>query len=334
VSRLALAAGLFATALMAPIARAETTAKTWNELPKGTLAPPPTKTVAWVSAHEKVADFHVLSLGSGGGDGHGLEVFASEEEAKAVREGKTAGLEGCFTEAAASFGASDLSGTTWEGLGDPHLTIWTGNDDAVRAVHAERLVEDDTREKATLEVLDAWVDVRTRGARVIGRSTLPLVRVGGALQDLRVYAAREETSSKKMLHVVVKKDGDSARIDGGGIAAFELEGRTTPRGTCGHARVSLRADSAHGDVGLLRTTVSLPPIHKEAAAAAAVPPNEPQTREIRARELEVQIGASQTSRDAVPVATVSFGWAGREQQLQNFTAGRFVSKKKARLRKK
>jgi hypothetical protein len=307
---------LAATALATTRARAEDPApKTWSDLPLGAIAGPPAKHVAWVGPGEHTSELHVVAIdGGGGGGGHGVELFASAEEMKAVREGATAGLDGCFSE------AMDQGGTSTWGIGDTRLVVWTPEGEGVRPVHAERLVEDDGHENATLEFLDAWVDPRTRGARVIGRSKLPLVRIGEAMADVRVYAAREESAAGKTLHVVVKRDGDGAAI---GSAGFELEGRLRGRGTCGHMRVALRADSEAGDVSVVRTMVAL----------GRTPDAPPEPVEIRAREVEVQLGASKTTRDATPIVSVSFGWSGREQPFQSFGTGRFV-KKKARPRKK
>jgi hypothetical protein len=39
----------------------------------------------------------------------------------------------------------------------------------------------------------------------------------------------------------------------------------------------------------------------------------PGGREIRIRELSVELGVSQTSRDKEPLVSASLGWAGRER---------------------
>lgn len=295
--------------------------KAWNDLPSGTAAPPPTKKPSWIGGHEKVADFHVVALDNGGGSGSGVEIFGSAEEAKALREGMHEGLEGCFAEV-----QDNLRGQVWS-LGDPRVVLWSDGSDAVHAVRRERVVEDASKEKATLEIVDAWVDTRTRGTRLIGRSSVPLVRVGGVMSTLRAYAARDDASSGKALHVVVVREG--ARADAVG-SPFMLDDGRNSRGNCEHAHVALRADLEAGDAAVLTTNIALPPLPGQEPAAAAdgkAKDERAERREVRVREVEAQLGVSQTSRDKVPVVSVSFGWAGREQSTEVAVGHRFVPKK-------
>lgn len=48
----------------------------------------------------------------------------------------------------------------------------------------------------------------------------------------------------------------------------------------------------------------------------------PKEREARVRDMQIHLSVSQTSRDREPVATVSFGWAGRESVQRVFEASR------------
>lgn len=298
--------------------------KTWSDLPTGTAAAPPSKKAGWIGGHERLADFHVVALENGGGSGSGVEIFASAEEAKALREGVHEGLEGCFLEV-----QEGLRGQAWS-LGDPRVVLWSDGSDAVHAVRRERVVEEPGGEKATLEVVDAWVDTRTRGTRLIGRSSVPLLRVGGVMSTLRAYAAREEASAGKVLHVVVVREGARANAVG---SPFMLDDGRNSRGNCEHAHVALRADLETGDAAVLTTNIALPPLPGQDAPAPAdgkAKDEKTERREVRVREVEAQLGVSQTSRDRAPVVSVSFGWSGREQTTEIAAGGRFVPKKTRR----
>ena len=322
----ALAVAGLAIAMATPTsARAEGSAptKTWSDLPLGAAPAPPTKKTGWIGGHERLPELRVTSQNNGGGGGSAVEVFASAEEEKALREGMSEGLEGCFAE------MQELTrGPTWS-LGEPRLVLWGDETSSVHAVRREHVVEEAGSAKATLELVDAWVDTRTRGTRLIGRSSVPLTRVGGVLGALRVYAAREESTSGKYLHVVVVREGPSASAFG---SPFMLDDVRGPRGSCDHTHVALRADAAAGDTAVLTTNVILPALP---GGEPAPPSDDPLAlREVRAREVEVQLGVSQTAHDRTPLVSVSFGWAGREQTAQVTSGGRFVSKRKGPRRKK
>jgi hypothetical protein len=322
-------------ALLARDARCDDAPRAWSDLPLGSVPPVPTKKPGYVGAHERTPGVHVVAV-PGGGGGNGAQIFASAEEEKATLSGAVSGLQGCFSQSLEHMGADAWS------LGETRLMVWSNEGESVVPVRSERLVEDASQEKATLEIVDAWVDPRTKGAKTIARTSLPLVRVGGVLDDLRVYAARQEGASGKLLHVVVKRSASGARFM---MQAFEVEGRVPSRGACEHAHVTVRADAPTGDVTVVRTNVVLPSREKTGEskpevrteadivrAAEATPEGGPV--EVRLREAEVSVGASQTTRDKAPVVSVSFGWSAREQQTQAFAAPRFVPKKRFGARKK
>ncbi len=310
---------LVALVLLPATARAEGPAKTYADLPLGTIAPPPPagkNAVHWVAGHERAPGFHTVPMPNVGG-GTGVEIFASADDAKASKNGESSTSAGCFSEAHYHFREPEWS------LGEARAMVWTGGGDRTRIFHSERLVEAEGGERATLEVVDAWIDGVTRGAKVVSKSSVPLVRVGGVLDDLQVYAAREESAKGKFVHVVVKRNTPQI------LAAFPFMVERTNRavqGSCTHARVTLRADDPSGDLAIVKTSVRLPEKDKPDATPAPSPKNAKDERsaeeallasptvEVRARELEVQLGTSQTSQDKTPVFTVSFGWSAREQR--------------------
>jgi hypothetical protein len=102
---------------------------------------------------------------------------------------------------------------------------------------------------------------------------------------------------------------------------------------CGFARVSLRNAPGAGESGAMQIEVVLPgdkadaeqterPIKRAALAALFgkpfAPSKPPTPREIRVRTLKVHMSVSQSASGKEPVASVSFGWQGRERRMQVF----------------
>lgn len=318
-----LAFGLAAVTMLAgSVARADDpkAAPSYGELPLVAVPASPEKPVRWVGGHEKTQGFLVRGMEGAGEGSAAAEIYASSADAKALRDEPNPALAGCFREQA-SFG---LEGAWPWGAGEPRLAIWSNGEDA-HLVHAERLVESDDHTKATLETTEAWVDARTRGAKQVSRASLALVRVGGVLDDVRVYAAREEGPSGKRVHVALTRKHLAAPS----ATPFLVDhhGRQS-QGSCAHEHVVLRADTAAGDVAVVRTTMELP---NNATPEGATPAAE-DLIEMRLRDVEVQLGASQTSRDPQPVFTVSFGWAAREQRAR--VPGVFMGRPRAKMRKR
>jgi hypothetical protein len=289
--------------LARPVGAAPTTPKAYADLPLASVPGTPTKPVRWVGAHERTAGFHVTKMPTGGGP-TGVEIFASAEDAKAAQSGNMDTLESCFVE------IERLTTPGWS-TGEARMMIWGGDGDGAKAVRSEKLVESADQEKATLELVDAWVDSRTGGAKVIGKTSVPLVRVGGVLSELRVYAARDE--GPKHVHVVVKRAPGARQVSG---FPFQVDRATNvTHGACSHAHVVLQATKPSGDFAIVKTAIKLPEIEKSDAHESKAKDDElPNVvTETRVREVEVQLGASQTSSDKTPLFSVSFGWAGREQ---------------------
>ena len=75
-----------------------------------------------------------------------------------------------------------------------HRRVAPGSAGDVHAVHAERFVPG-ADGHASLSIVDAWVDARTRGARAYARSTLPLARVFVGPNGLECGGPRRATES-------------------------------------------------------------------------------------------------------------------------------------------
>lgn len=168
---------------------------------------------------------------------------------------------------------------------DSSDTVRVAVHDDLKLVRVERLLES-AEGKATLEAVDAWVDVRTGGAREVARSATPLVMVQKAPGGLPVYAAR---SGDKAIFVVSPPR-----------APAPVKG--TP-GRCGFARVELTTDKP-GEVA--SDTVG-----GEIAVPVGEEPAEGEGRTFRIRSFRLSFSAIWLTGEPSPALGVSFGWVGR-----------------------
>ncbi|MGO9839207.1 MAG: hypothetical protein ACLP1X_33915 [Polyangiaceae bacterium] len=194
----------------------------------------------------------------------------------------------------------------------------------VHVVHAERFVAGRDG-RASLDMADAWIDVRTRGARLIGRSTLPLARVFVGPNGFEVYAAHSGDALEVVLHAPDRPSEDAAlamqlRTQLRSIAVL-LPDRNGGNADCGHLRFTLRASPG---VGQMATTIQavafLPPLDSVDGDAAIPPENESDeargSRELQAmrqRPYRLSVSATATSTDETPFMSVGLGWVGRER---------------------
>lgn len=189
----------------------------------------------------------------------------------------------------------------------------------VHAVHSERFVAGQDG-RASLELADAWFDMRTRGARVYGRATLPLTRVFAGPNGLEVYAARDGGAVQLVLHAPDHPSGDAAlaeqlrqRLRS---MTFTLPDHNGGNGDCGHVRVTLRALPGAGEMATLQSTAFLPPLEGD---QGAVPEGESEDARgsrllglMRQRPFQLSMSATASSADEAPVVSIALGWIGRE----------------------
>jgi hypothetical protein len=323
------------------------------ELPEmPTLAQRP----AQVSAQEKVDGIYT-ALPPDAQRNHGVKglryvsLFSSEDEAKAFRRAgfgpatpNKGAVRACFTTADKwrlqsderdwMLGAEERPSI--HGVAPRSEAVKQYPDAGVNAVRMERLVVD-AGDAAKLEVTDAWIDPATTGVRLIGRATLPLVRVSEGPEGIAVYAARDASGK---VHYVVRspEEGDNS-------LAFRSRHKMMSRGSqmassdCGHAHLVLRSTRGSGEQGAVRVELAMlddapkKPAATEPKAATDSPlkrllffgrggeqPAEPdqQPREARIRTLVVYLSVSQLTDEPQPIASVSFGWQGRERRMQVF----------------
>jgi hypothetical protein len=180
------------------------------------------------------------------------------------------------------------------------------------AVHSERFVEQGGR--ASIESVDAWVDPDTRGVRLLGKASLPLVAVGTTGFGVRVFAGRDERPNGKKLvqFVLVAPKPASRMVRQTPVWAMGSDGDVV-HGGCGHLRVGLPVEDLDGEHAVFRAEVQLPN-----ASAMKAKDEATKSDEVRVRPLSVQVSVSKTTRDKEPVVSVSYGWAGRERLERTF----------------
>jgi hypothetical protein len=301
----------------------------YSELPSGHLTTlPTTKKPSAIAAAERVAGFSVAAPRSGartrGGAGH-VSVVADSTTAEQVRKGER--VEAEERDTGACFADSSLGGQDDEDDPESHewspsqswqVNLWPRSKDndtaGVSAVHRERLVQE-AGGKATLESIDAWVDPTTRGARLIARASLPLVQVGSAVGGVTIYAGRDErTSGARYVHFVVTRSSAPNGRRLASMTAMRQDGNNA-NGGCGHLRLPLALQANDGDTAVVLAPVELsaPRKAKGERGEGAAKRGEPAEHEVRTRDAQIHLGVSQSSHDAEPRLSVSFGWSSREQ---------------------
>ncbi len=190
----------------------------------------------------------------------------------------------------------------------------------VHAVHSERFVAG-TDGRASLEIADAWFDARTRGVRLLGRSTLPLLRVFSGPNGLDVYAARDGAAVDVVLHAPDHPSDDAALAEQLRTRLrnlfVTLPDRNSGNSDCGHLRITLRAPAGIGQMASLQAAAFLPPVDGD---SGEVPDDESEQargsrllQAMRQRPYQLTMSATTSSADKSPVVSIALGWIGRER---------------------
>jgi hypothetical protein len=186
-------------------------------------------------------------------------------------------------------------------------------------VHAERFVAGESG-RASLAIADAWVDVRTRGVKLIDRSTLPLSRVFVGPNGLEVYAARDGAALQVVLRAPDHPTDDAAlagqiRAQLRNLSAV-LPGRGGGTSDCGHLRFALRAPAGVGQMATLQSVAFLPPTDGDTPSPPDGESDDARaSRELQAmrqRPFQLSVSATSTTTDPSPIVSIALGWTGRE----------------------
>lgn len=198
----------------------------------------------------------------------------------------------------------------------------------VLAVRAEKLV-DGTDGSSRLELTDAWFDTRTRGVRAVGRSTLALRLLSTLPGGTRILAGRDEHGGKAYVQFVVAEPKDTPAYllaeTRGAMTRIGSQARSQLLGRCSHHRIAIATEGPGESVGF-DLKLLLPPLGpgERSVAVDLLPPmtswdHEKARVDVRRRTVHVQLGASRTSRDRVPVLSVSAEWSSDETVERIFT---------------
>jgi hypothetical protein len=332
---------------------------TFGSLPEGHVGfvPKPKAMPRWIGPSEKVPGLFVAWPPKEQqrqmrqyGQPMWVSLFGSAEDARRFSQGDSSdnGEPGatCFTTAdrAQQFARQVASGGSeaqkdqpleWPSSFEGRPTLMgrqsanKGGSGGITAVHEESLARDNAG-RATLTMTDAWVDPDTRGARLIGTSSMQLVRVATAPSGIEVYAARNGDDVEFV--VTGPQPANAGPPD---VARFLRQfsrmnaslGETRARfasSDCGHLRLALRAsDENRSPQGVVQTTALLPPIEKDVDPKAPADPKDAAQdstalarafQSIRKRPINISLSTTRVSGDKEPVLSVGIGWAGRESR--------------------
>jgi hypothetical protein len=216
--------------------------------------------------------------------------------------------------------------------------------DTVELIHMERLTQ--AADGATLETTEAFIDLQTMGTHAVSKSTTKLVKVATGPNSLGVYAAREEgekggsqflvtnpelpqTASEEDRQAQVQQLTSTANR----LVAQMPSGVSSETG-CGYVRFTLSAKPGSGQMATVLATAFLPPGtdasdggEEDMSRFESEDMSEEQLKAVRemvhrdnrsqrARTVAVNLSFSQLASETSPLLSVTFGWAGKDQQLR------------------
>jgi hypothetical protein len=315
----------------------------WTALPAGAFTTPPKSAPASIGAGERVAGFWAVIPRHSGSRPFAM-MATSAESAKALRNGEAMSPDGggrvCFSTRDRSTD-EELDERAWDNGMSGTERVWPKTADnprgGVTAVHTERLVT--SGEGATLEIVDLWVDPATLGSRLITKTSVPFKLVGSALGGVKVYAARHDNAGAKQVHWLVHRPLPTHSLPLNTSLSAWRPGAVDQSNECDHIHVTTETGHGHAESAIVQATVLLESRTPKPAAAPsqksqakerpltlvrkllggpsrvveAAPRDEP---EARARQMDISVSASMTTRDKEPVLSVSFGWSSRDKVVR------------------
>jgi hypothetical protein len=288
-----------------------------SSLPFGKVPSPPRKKPSSIGAGERASGIFLTRFSEEPGPtivtgsrnaanrifGRALSSAEGEDDAQTI----------CLAEPHGQNTADDDAPRDWDSSLEPAVQLYEGNRRVITAVHREQLVE--RGGEARLEITDAWVDTATRGARLVARSTVPMRLVATVLDDIRVYAARDEGRIQIVLAQPPVREGNWLPI-------VQQGSHGVSRTNCAHARAALAVERGSADTATFVLDARLP-THEESSDDSLRGLPAP----ARSRPLHVHASVSWATQDKEPIVSVSFGWDAREHAENPF---RRVARKKKR----
>jgi hypothetical protein len=216
--------------------------------------------------------------------------------------------------------------------------------DTVQLIHMERLTQ--AADGATLETTEAFIDLQTMGTHAVSKTSTKLVKVATGPNSLGVYAAREEGEkggsqflvTNPELPPTASEEDRQAQIStltstANRLVAQMPSGVSSETG-CGYVRFTLSAKPGSGQMATVLATAFLPPGtdvddggQEDTSRFEQEDMSEEQLKAVRemvhrdnrtqrARTVAVNLSFSQLQSEASPLLSVTFGWAGKDQQLR------------------
>ncbi|HSO33553.1 MAG TPA: hypothetical protein VLT33_13565 [Labilithrix sp.] len=290
------------------------TGASFSALPVGTIAlPPKVRAPAAIPGGEKVAGFVVVKQQR---DYVTLvpNAKAAKQFESGIRDESALAGGACFVEDQPELRrADDDTERAWRGDLQTVLVMNTsfqgGQRPTVTAVHSERVAEEGGR--VSLEVVDAWVDPRSRGVRLINRASVPLLQVATLLGGTRVFAARDAGSIQVVLLTPRAQRGT------GQEGIFSIVDANVSHSACDHMRVAIKAEKGQGHTGSFISNVQLASLEDKDAKPPEPKPGFPAglagRTEARIRPMHVSASVTWPSREKEALLSVSAGWDSRER---------------------
>jgi hypothetical protein len=202
-------------------------------------------------------------------------------------------------------------GDAWPVLARGEITAFAGSGQRpILGVHVENLDEDGASSaNASLRIVDAWLDTRTRGLKLIEKATVPLQTVTEGPFGIRVLAAKSDDA----VHFVVlppPPGKDSATFGGQFDRGIIEAGGEVGLSQCAHSRVTLNALPGSGE----RAVVSFQHLERAPREPADGKPEDAteEARRVdafgtsRTRLVQVHLSASRNATASEPIVSVTF----------------------------
>jgi hypothetical protein len=213
--------------------------------------------------------------------------------------------------------------------------------DTVYPLHLEKVtVSGDT---ATIDMTDAFLDLKTLGARLASSASTKLTRIATGPSGVSVFAARDDAGHVQFLVTAPQipqpqNPADRERqLEGLSDNANRLQaqlpdgGRRRANG-CGHLRFSMGVKAGLGQMATIFATAFLPPstdpddssdgegfnsdsVDPEQLGAIQQALAQRAQRMQRARPVAIDLSLSQLASEQSPLLSVTMGWAGKDERF-------------------
>jgi hypothetical protein len=202
-----------------------------------------------------------------------------------------------------------------------------------------------TGDTAKVDVTDAVLDLKTLGTHLLGSTSTTLARIGTGPSGMGIFASRDDKGRVQFLVTspdlpAPEADADRQRqverlSDMADRVMAELPSGDSAENGCGHVRFSMDAiKPGSGEMATILSTAFLPPSsdpdENSTDDGSTQDPsdddngNSQQSFKIhsqRARPVALNLSLSQLPSESAPLLSLSFGWAGKDEQLSFLATG-------------